>query len=206
MYITNQTFTINYIKRIRGFISSKCCNRCDVEENSRRQKKIKKKKEKNNFFGHGRYAGYLFIRDIWLRALNCEPFCTFFSSSLSPFFILSRESLFLSISSLAWFAMHALLEDTRRSSYAHARVYTPCTSQISTLREHTNKPHVYPVRPTCLHGVSFVLPLLLFLWSSRSLILCNLTDFYHSLTFLTRGVLSWEKTSKIFEWRITAKK
>lgn len=44
----------------------------------------------------------------------------------------------------------ASLEDTRRS-YAHTRAHTPCTSQISTLREHTNKPpsHVctYSIQP-----------------------------------------------------------
>lgn len=69
---------------------------------------------------------------------------------------------------------------------------------------------MYPVHPDLpTWQVSFVLPLL----PSRSphspstsRVLCNLTDFYHSLTFpYTRGVQFWEKASEIFEWRITAK-
>jgi len=36
--------------------------------------------------------------------------------------------------------VQASLEDTHRTSYVYTRVYTPRTSQISTLREHTNKP------------------------------------------------------------------
>lgn len=53
----------------------------------------------------------------------------------------------------------------RRSSYAYTRVYTPCTSQISTLREHTNKPSshvcVYSIRPAYVYPLLVLLLVLL---------------------------------------------
>lgn len=113
----------------------------------------------------------------------------------------------LSTSSLSEFAVpvHASLEDTRRS-YAHTRIHTSCTSQISTLREHTNKPpsHVctYSIRaalcmpslPWCpaLSRVSSVRlsPAFLFLCLTLfAFILSILTDSYHSLT-LARAATS----------------
>jgi len=106
--------------------------------------------------------------------VHCSPFLPLPSrQSLPPFPHSSRET-----AGLAQFAVlvHASLEDTHRTSYVYTRVYTPRTSQISTLREHTNKPAnhacICSIRP-CLCVISpLVLPLahhivlLSFLYSS----------------------------------------
>jgi len=146
--------------------------------------------EKCNPSGLGhRYAGNLsYARGIEISAsasnrgedmqsrvcVHCSPFLPLPSrQSLPPFLHSSRET-----SGLAQFAVlvHASLEDTHRTSYVYTRVYTPRTSQISTLREHTNKPAnhacICSIRP-CLCVISpLVLPLarhivlLSFLYSS----------------------------------------
>lgn len=99
-----------------------------------------------------------------------------------------RNSLFLpSTYGFAQFAVLTSLEDTRRSSYAYTRVYTPCTSQISTLREHTNKPPshvcVYSIRPAyvTLSSFCFSFSSLFLSFSIRwSPIFSNLTGPYRS--------------------------
>lgn len=128
-------------------------------------RRIKNKKRNEIAFFWSQASAIFRIHDIGTRWTHltmssmqshvCALFSTFLSPSLSHLFLRHRAPLFLpSTSGLAQFAvpMHASLEDTRCSSYAHTRVYTPCTSQISTLREHTNKPRVYLLRPTCLYA------------------------------------------------------
>lgn len=139
---------------------------------------------------------------------HCSPLFLF--PFLLHLFLHHRTPLTLSSTSgPVQFAVpvHASLEDTRCSSYAHTRVYTPCSSQISTLREHTNKPRVYLVRPAYT-PVSRRSPLSAYpIPLSNAFVLSNLTDSYHSLT-LTRGVVlnpgkrGWHRQMTTLPYRV----